>query len=94
MATILRDNIKNKLYVLIGAGFGESKTSRPNPLMSIASTTTSSESELLAVSDASGEIVFLPSFQLSVVSVDGQSCRDLILAARKEINAAAESTEL
>ena len=78
MATIVKDNLKNKRYVLLGVGFGSAKASRPNPLFPAATSSTSSEAEMVAVADSSGEISWLPSFQLSVISVDGKSCRDLL----------------
>ncbi len=82
MATIVRDNLKNKLYILIGAGFGAAKTARPNPLFPIATASTTTESEMVAVAGADGEISWHPSYQLSVVSVDGIPCRDFLETAR------------
>ena len=48
MPTIVNDNLRNRKYVLIGTGFGASKTARPNPLYP-STITTNSESELVAV---------------------------------------------
>jgi hypothetical protein len=78
MATIVRDNLNQKLYVLVGAGFSDAKISRPHALLSDARSSISSESEMVAVANVDGEIVWFPSYQRSVVSVDGSSCRDLI----------------
>ena len=77
MPTIVNDNLRNRKYVLIGTGFGASKTARPNPLYP-STITTNSESELVAVADQNGQISWLPSMQLTVVSVDGFSCRQLL----------------
>lgn len=55
MATIVRHNIRNKLYILIGVGFGSSNRVPPSAMLPTASSMTS-EAELVAVTDASGEI--------------------------------------
>ncbi len=75
MAIIVQDNISNKFYVLIGAGYG---TSEAGPFFPMSSSTKSSESERVAVANSDGDISWLPSYQLTVVSVDGQSCKDLL----------------
>lgn len=78
MATIVRDNLSQKLYVLVGVGFGYAMISRPHALVSDVRSSISSASEMVAVANVDGVISWLPSYQLSVVSVDGNSCRDLI----------------
>ena len=78
MATIVRDLQNEKRYVLIGVGYGLARTARPHVLFAPATTSTSSEAQMVAVADASGEISWLPSQRVSVVSVDGQSCRELL----------------
>lgn len=83
MATIVQNDLNGKVYVLLGVGYGEAKASRPHPVVDIATQTFSSESMMVAVADVDGEISWVPSFQLSVVSVDGKSCRDLISEFRE-----------
>jgi len=77
MATIVRHNIKNKLYILVGVGFGSSARVPPSAMFPTASSM-SQDTELVAVTDASGEISFHPAFELSVIQVDGKSCSDLL----------------
>lgn len=84
MATIVLDHTTNKLYVLIGVGFGSARTARPIHALS-GSASTSSESEMVAVADSDGEISWLPSSQLSVHSVDGVSCRSILSSAYENL---------
>ena len=83
MATIVRDTTKNKFYVLVGAGYGSAKTAMNNPLFP-SRIATSSETEMVAVANPDGEISWLPSYQLAVVSVDGVSCKELLRNARAQ----------
>lgn len=84
MATIVRDNLNDKFYVLIGTGFGIAKSSRPGAFVPEATTSSSTESGMLAVANSDGDILWLPSFMLSVISVDGKPCRELLAKARKD----------
>ena len=79
MATIVKDSINDKHYILVGAGFGQSDAgSSPNALTGIGNSGGVAEAKMAAVTDASGEITWVPSMHLTVVSVDGKPCGDLL----------------
>lgn len=86
MATIVRDIFKDRLYVLVGVGYGASESTRPSAMTPLMTTRTSKEAEMVAVANRDGEIQWLSSSQLSVVSVDGSTCRELIQHAHDQQN--------
>lgn len=76
MATIVRDMTTDMQYVLVGVGYGASKINRP--ISSISTSSISSENRVVAVADADGHMLWLPAYQVQVMSVDGVSCRELL----------------
>ncbi len=92
MATVVRDDSSGKLYVLVGMGYGFAKIRAADPLGMDSGRPLSSENEVAAVADSDGEISWVPSFQHSVVSVDGRSCRDLIGETREQLRRESENS--
>ena len=80
MATIVED-YRNKRYVLIGVGYGATQAMRPSAASGLFTTHRTSESELAAVANPDGEISWVPAHELTVISVDGYSCRDWLNSA-------------
>ncbi|MDX1926084.1 MAG: hypothetical protein SFV81_06180 [Pirellulaceae bacterium] len=79
MPTLVRHIPTQKLYIFLGPAYGMAKTNRSNLAMDTAYA--SFENKLLVVADASGEISWLPSFELLVESVGGRSCRVVLAEA-------------
>lgn len=84
MATIVQDETNGKRYVLLGVGYGEGLASRPTPFMPVATSNQTSQSEQAALANHDGEISWLPSYRLTVLSVDGVSCADLLSSAQTD----------
>lgn len=77
MATIVRDDLQLQEYVLLGVGYGMAESAgRASQLE--RPIRRESEAELVAVANRKGEIKWIPSIRLRVVSVDGKTCEELL----------------
>lgn len=84
MATIVRFDQKTH-YVLLGTGHGAWASLSQSFLDGTAVPTTGGRSEsVVAVCDSHGRIGWFPSNRLEVVSVDGQSPRELLASYREK----------
>lgn len=73
MAIIVRLKDSDKHAVLVGVGYGMFKSARPNILFGdLLPSVKSGESEMAAVSTATGDILWWPSADFTVVSIDGE----------------------
>lgn len=71
LATIVEDKVTHKKYFLLGAGLGVYKMGRPSFLGgNLVPHEESGELHVLAVCDNKGEVLFIESDQLRVVSID------------------------
>ena len=77
MATIVRDDPQIQEYVLLGVGYGMAESAVPS-ISFERPVRRESEAELVAVANRKGEIEWIPSIRLQVVSVDGKSCEELL----------------
>ena len=76
MATIVRLKNSDKHAVLVGVGYGMFKSASPNILFGdLLPSEKSGESHMAAVSTASGEILWWPSSDFTIVSIDGEAPR-------------------
>ena len=74
MATIVKLNNSDKHGILVGVGYGMFKSSRPGMFFGdIAPNEKSGDAEMAAVSTATGEMLWCPSKDLTIVSIDGKS---------------------
>ena len=80
MATIVRDIISGAHFVLLGAGYGVSN-SDIDGMMPLGYS--NADAAVLAVSDSDGQIHVIPSNRLTVISVDDQTCKDLLSRVNK-----------
>ena len=72
MATVVEHLPTGRRFLLMGAGYGMSASSRPSFIGGALFPTTSEETmPLIAVCDATGAIGWLPAADLRVVSIDG-----------------------
>ena len=79
MAVIVRRISEGGEFVLLGAGFGISATSRPGVFFgSLAPREDSAEVAIACVCDRRGNIGWIETDDLEVVAVDGQSPGDLL----------------
>lgn len=76
MPILVRHVPTQKVYILLGPAYGMAKTNRTN--LSIDTGYASFENKLLVVADKSGEIIWLPSVELLVESVDGLACSEVL----------------
>lgn len=74
MATIVKLKGSDKHAILVGVGYGMYQSSRPNAFFGDwIPNEQSGASQMAAVSTASGDILWCPSEELEVVSVDGEA---------------------
>ena len=74
MATIVKLRDSDRHGILVGVGYGMFKSSRPGMIFGdIAPNEKSGESEMAAVSTATGQILWCPSKDLTIVSIDGKA---------------------
>lgn len=79
MATIVKHKQTGKRYCLLGTGFGASQSAKPNAFFgNLLADVDEAEFTMVCVCNSNGEIVWLPSAQLTVVSVDGQNASELL----------------
>ena len=76
MATIVKLKNSDKHAVLVGVGYGMFKSARPNAFFGdLLPSEKSGESQMAAVSTASGDILWCSSSDLTIISIDGESPR-------------------
>lgn len=74
MAIIVKLKDSDKHAVLVGVGYGMYKSAKPNMFFGdLLSDEKSGESEMAAVSTAAGEILWWPSSDFTIVSIDGEA---------------------
>ena len=74
MAIIVRYFKNGSDYILLGAGFGAFMSSRPSALLgNLAPADDSGTMQMVAVCDYEGQIAWIPSDLLEVVSIDGRT---------------------
>ena len=74
MATIVKVKGTDQHGILVGVGYGMFKSARPNTLFGdLLPDEKSGDSQMAAVSSASGEILWCESEKLEIVSIDGKS---------------------
>ena len=79
MATIVIHTPTGRRYVLIGAGFGAFQSKKPNWLLGdLMADTTEGQLAMTCVCDKSGDLRWVESAQLTVISVDGVSPTELL----------------
>ena len=83
MATVVKMRNGDEHFVLLGTGLGALAAERVDWLYGdIEAEHGSTVISVVAVADAAGDVRWVPSDQLTVVSVDGQSPAHLIAGAR------------
>ena len=76
MATIVKLKNSDKHAVLVGVGYGMFKSARPSAFFGdLLPSEKSGESQMAAVSTASGDILWCSSSDLTIISIDGESPR-------------------
>ncbi len=81
MATIVRHHDDGADYILLGAGYGLYKSSRPSFFFgNLAPTEDSSSYSLVLISDGTGKVGWVRSEDITVVTVDGKAPADLLQA--------------
>ncbi len=79
MATIVRSKRNRKKYILLGAGFGAYESKKGNWLLGdLSADTNKGTIELLCVSDSKGNINWIYSSDLIVVSINGVKPEDIL----------------
>ncbi len=74
MATIVKLKKSDSHAILLGVGYGQFRTARPDTLWGNAlAKETSGESPMVAVSSAVGKILWCRSEELEIISIDGES---------------------
>ena len=77
MATIIRSIESSETYVFLGSGFGMFQSKKPNWLFGdLLSDTDSGSLKLICACDQHGEIVWLNSDNVEVISIDGKRPSD------------------
>jgi len=77
MATIVKLRDSDRHGILVGVGYGMFKSSRPGMFFGdLAPTEKSGDSQMAAISTATGEILWCPSKDLTIVSIDGKAPSD------------------
>jgi len=73
MATIVRNIESSKTYVLLGSGYGMFQSKKPNWFLgNLSADTESGNVSIICACDEKGEIVWLDSQKIQVVSIDGK----------------------
>lgn len=79
MATIVIHNSTNQRYVLVGAGFGAFQSKKPNWFLGdLMADTTEGHFAMTCVCDKAGNLCWIESEQLTIISVDGVSPSELL----------------
>lgn len=79
MATIVKCLKEGREYVLLGSGFGAYQSKKPNWFFGdLLADTTEGQYALVCVCDSDGQVGWLESANVRVVSVDGQRIDELI----------------
>jgi hypothetical protein len=82
MATIVVHRPSGHRYVLIGSGYGAWATSTPGVFFgNLAPREQGNQATLIAVTGVNGEIGWVPSNELLVVSVDGKTPQQILEAS-------------
>jgi hypothetical protein len=82
MATIVQHKQTKGLFVLIGTGFGAWHSSRPDVLFGdVALSGDTGSTALVAVAGVTGEVGWVPSDQVVVVSIDGKTPHEHLSAS-------------
>lgn len=81
MATIVEYVRTGKRYCLLGTGFGAYKSAQPNAFLgNFLADVDAGEFAMVCICDHKGQIFWLPSAEVTVVSVDGQNVSELGIA--------------
>ena len=79
MATIVESSVTGQRYVVVGSGFGMSQQTNPHWLLGNAAPVTKKGTEsVICVADEDGQIGWLESSVLRVVSIDGVSPKSVL----------------
>ena len=79
MATIVAHKKNGGEYILLGAGYGAYKATRPSFFFgNLAPTEESGEHSLVLICDSTGEIGWVNSEDVKVVRVDGKTPADVL----------------
>jgi hypothetical protein len=80
MATIVQYKRTGKKYVLLGAGFGAYKATRPGVFFgNLLPEEEEGQVTMVAICDAEGKILWTHSDELTVVDVDGSSPGEILV---------------
>ncbi len=79
MATIVKLKNSNRHAILVGVGYGMYKSARANAFLGdLFPTEQKGESQMAAVSTATGDILWCRSEDLEIVSIDGEKPSELL----------------
>ena len=79
MATIVVHNSTGKKYILVGSGFGAFQSKKPNWLLGdLLADTTEGQHSMSCVCEKNGDLRWVESTYLTVVSIDGESPESLL----------------
>ena len=79
MATIVTHKESGREYILLGAGYGAYKATRPSFFFgNLAPREEAGEHSLVLICDSTGEVGWVNSEDIKVVRVDGQSPADAL----------------
>jgi len=79
MATIVRHHERETDYILVGAGFGSFMAKIGNPIFGdLAPGTHSGYNTMALVCDADGEVCWVDTLHISVISIDGVAPGDVL----------------
>jgi hypothetical protein len=79
MATIVTHKIKGGEYILLGAGYGAYKATRPSLFFgNLAPSEDGGELPMVLLCGPSGEVGWVPSEDIEVVRVDGDTPAELL----------------
>jgi len=79
MATIVENLKTKKRYVLLGSGYGMYQSKKPNFLFGdLLADVDTGDSKVVCVSNQNGDIVWFYADKVQVISIDGESPKDLL----------------
>lgn len=79
MATIVVHEPTSRRYILIGSGFGAFQSKKPNWLLGdLMADTTEGQHAMVCVCDKNGDLRWVESSHLTVISVDGETPSELL----------------
>ncbi|MBF4691964.1 hypothetical protein [Fusibacter ferrireducens] len=92
MAIILEHRITREKYILLGAGLGMFRSSRPgvfagnlNPVVE------EGREEVISVCDIEGEIIFIDRAELKVIEVDGKKINEITGLSKSKLSVDTDS---